>query len=49
LGTSRKYAVPYCEYLDRIGLTVRDGDKRRLRSAPPASPRPPDVQAHYPT
>lgn len=29
LQTSRKYAVPYCEYLDRIGFTVRDGDVRR--------------------
>ena len=25
-GTTRKYAVPLCEYLDRIGLTRRDGD-----------------------
>jgi selenocysteine-specific elongation factor len=30
LGTSRKYAVPIGEYLDRIGLTERDGDSRRL-------------------
>lgn len=30
LGTSRKYAVPLCEYLDRIGFTRRDGDERRL-------------------
>ncbi len=30
LGTSRKYAVPIGEYLDRIGLTIRDGDLRRL-------------------
>lgn len=28
LGTSRKFAVPLCEYLDRIGLTRRDGDLR---------------------
>jgi selenocysteine-specific elongation factor len=28
LGTTRKYAVPLCEYLDRIGLTRRDGDLR---------------------
>jgi selenocysteine-specific elongation factor len=28
LGTSRKYAVPICEYLDRIGLTRRVGDAR---------------------
>lgn len=30
LGTSRKFAVPICEFLDRTGLTVRDGDVRRL-------------------
>jgi selenocysteine-specific elongation factor len=30
LRTSRKYAVPYCEYLDRIGFTRRDGDRRSL-------------------
>ena len=30
LGTTRKYAVPIGEYLDRIGLTARDGDMRRL-------------------
>ena len=30
LGTTRKYAVPIGEYLDRIGLTRRDGDLRRL-------------------
>ena len=28
LGTTRKYAVPLCEYLDRIGLTRRAGDLR---------------------
>src|SRR5205807_3802087 len=30
LGTTRKYAIPLCEYLDRIGLTRRDGDLRML-------------------
>ncbi|MCG8587171.1 MAG: selenocysteine-specific translation elongation factor [Pirellulales bacterium] len=30
LGTTRKYAVPLCEYLDREGVTRRDGDLRRL-------------------
>ncbi|HUY32351.1 MAG TPA: selenocysteine-specific translation elongation factor [Pirellulales bacterium] len=30
LGVSRKYAVPLCEYLDRIGFTRRDGDLRSL-------------------
>ncbi|HEY1867918.1 MAG TPA: selenocysteine-specific translation elongation factor [Candidatus Cybelea sp.] len=39
LGTSRKYAVPLLEWLDSHGITVRDGDFRRLRkksaSVPP--------------
>ncbi len=30
LGTTRKYAVPIGEYLDRIGLTRREGDVRTL-------------------
>ncbi len=30
LGTTRKYAVPLCEYLDRIGFTRRVGDARVL-------------------
>ncbi|MFO0937213.1 MAG: selenocysteine-specific translation elongation factor [Gemmataceae bacterium] len=30
LGTTRKYAVPFCEYLDRIGVTKRNGDLRVL-------------------
>jgi selenocysteine-specific elongation factor len=29
LGTSRKYAVPLLEWLDRRGITRRDGDVRR--------------------
>jgi selenocysteine-specific elongation factor len=33
LGTTRKFAVPLCQYLDRIGFTVRDGDLRRLNAA----------------
>ncbi len=37
LGTTRKYAVPIGEYLDRIGLTVREGDVRKLG---PAAERP---------
>jgi selenocysteine-specific elongation factor len=28
LGTTRKYAIPFCEYLDRSGVTRRDGDLR---------------------
>ncbi len=31
LGTTRKYAVPVCEYLDRVGLTTRAGDLRVLK------------------
>ncbi len=30
LGTTRKFAVPICEYLDRTGLTKRDADLRVL-------------------
>lgn len=30
LGLSRKLALPLCAYLDRIGLTRRDGDLRRV-------------------
>jgi selenocysteine-specific elongation factor len=37
LGTTRKYAVPIGEYLDRIGLTRREGDLRRLRTTPEAA------------
>jgi selenocysteine-specific elongation factor len=42
LDTSRKYAVPYCEYLDRSGFTRRDGDVRRLadRGTPPSGSDP---------
>jgi selenocysteine-specific elongation factor len=28
LGTTRKYAVPLCEYLDQAGVTRREGDLR---------------------
>jgi selenocysteine-specific elongation factor len=35
LGTTRKYAVPIGEYLDRIGLTTREGDIRRLNHSAP--------------
>jgi selenocysteine-specific elongation factor len=34
LNTTRKYAVPYCEYLDRTGFTRRDGDVRFLAKPP---------------
>ncbi len=30
LGTTRKYAVPLCEYFDSLGLTRREGDLRLL-------------------
>jgi selenocysteine-specific elongation factor len=33
LGTTRKYAVPLCEYLDRAGVTRRSGDLRVLAAA----------------
>jgi len=32
INTSRKYAVPFIEYCDAIGFTVRDGDYRRLKT-----------------
>ncbi|MDQ3752414.1 MAG: selenocysteine-specific translation elongation factor [Actinomycetota bacterium] len=34
LGTSRKYAVPLCEWLDQTGATRRQGDSRVLGPAP---------------
>jgi selenocysteine-specific elongation factor len=34
LGTSRKYAVPLCEWLDQTGATVRQGDVRILGPNP---------------
>ncbi len=37
LGTTRKYAVPIGEYLDRIGLTKREGDVRRLGRSEPSA------------
>src|SRR5262249_9596114 len=40
LGTTRKYAVPIGEYLDRIGLTLRDGDLRLLGDAAPPNDAP---------
>ncbi|MBV8170623.1 MAG: selenocysteine-specific translation elongation factor [Candidatus Eremiobacteraeota bacterium] len=35
-GTSRRYALPLMEYFDGIGVTIRDGDLRRLRVRAPA-------------
>ncbi len=37
LNTSRKYAIPLCEYFDNIGFTRRDGDLRYLANAEIAS------------
>jgi len=34
LGTSRKYAVPLCEWLDQTGATLRRGDVRLLGPTP---------------
>jgi selenocysteine-specific elongation factor len=33
LPVSRKYLIPLLEYMDRIGLTVREGDLRRVMPA----------------
>jgi selenocysteine-specific elongation factor len=41
LGTTRKYAVPFCEYLDRIGITRREGDLRVLAGAVASVPSAP--------
>ena len=37
LNTSRKYAVPLCEYFDRIGFTIRTNDQRQLCGEQPLS------------
>lgn len=41
LGTSRKYAVPLAEHLDRTGVTRRSGDLRFARGATSASGKSP--------
>ncbi len=33
LGSTRKFVVPFLEYLDRVGFTRRDGDRRVLCEA----------------
>lgn len=38
LGATRKYAVPFGEYLDRAGVTIREGDIRRLNPSVGSSP-----------
>jgi len=41
VGTTRKYALPLLEWFDANGITVRDGDLRRLRAAVrPREPQP---------
>ncbi len=35
LGGTRKHCIPYCEYLDRIGFTRREGDLRYLAQTSP--------------
>ncbi|MBI3463048.1 MAG: selenocysteine-specific translation elongation factor [Planctomycetes bacterium] len=35
LGITRKHALPYCEYLDRVGVTRREGDLRVLAESTP--------------
>ncbi len=35
IGTTRKYAVPLLEWFDAAGVTLRSGDYRVLRIAPP--------------
>jgi selenocysteine-specific elongation factor len=40
LGTTRKFAVPICEYLDRVGVTVREGDLRFLATSRQSQPLP---------
>lgn len=30
LGSTRRFTVPLLEHLDRVGITTRDGDRRRL-------------------
>ncbi|NTV36081.1 MAG: hypothetical protein HGA53_03930 [Anaerolineaceae bacterium] len=32
INTSRRYALAFLEHLDTVGVTVRDGDVRRLKS-----------------
>jgi selenocysteine-specific elongation factor len=37
LDITRKYALPFCEYLDRVGCTRREGDLRVLATAAPST------------
>ena len=35
LPVSRKYLIPLLEYMDRVGVTKRDGDLRRVQPMEP--------------
>ena len=37
IGTSRRVIIPFLEYLDRIGVTQRSGDSRKLRETKSAA------------
>jgi selenocysteine-specific elongation factor len=37
LGSSRRVIIPFLEYLDRIGVTQREGDLRKLRGPKPTA------------
>jgi selenocysteine-specific elongation factor len=34
LNTSRRYVLAFLEHLDASGVTLREGDARKLRKAP---------------
>jgi selenocysteine-specific elongation factor len=40
LNLTRKHLIPFLEYLDRTGITRRDGDARTLTADPAAVPNP---------
>jgi selenocysteine-specific elongation factor len=40
LGITRKHAIPLLEWLDRTGVTRREGDGRVVRRQPPGEPAP---------
>jgi selenocysteine-specific elongation factor len=31
VGTTRRVLIPFLERCDRVGLTIREGDRRRIR------------------
>jgi selenocysteine-specific elongation factor len=37
-GITRRHAVPLLEWMDDAGITVRRGDRRRVRPSPPGGP-----------